>query len=165
MTEPDDRRAVVITLIPGEEYLVLQDPADEDVPDDPAVQELRMRAYELRGKETLDGPTALEVIGTVAGYMASGVVGNATWAMFPAAARWVQRVRSRRAVKPLTSEDVVGRVRGVAAGVLGHVPRSCVVRSILPLEDGWSVVADADGQLIHATFVASRSLVGASVVD
>ena len=96
MTEPDDRRAVVITLIPGEEYLVLQDPADEDVPDDPAVQELRMRAYQLRGKETLDGPTALEVIGTVAGYMASGVVGNATWAMFPAAARWVQRVRSRR---------------------------------------------------------------------
>ena len=95
MSNPDLAQPRVIELIPGEHYLVFTDPSAE-LPDEDAIEELRMIAYAQRKKETLGGPVELEAIATLAQAVATGVVTNYVWEECKAAKEYVSRVRSRR---------------------------------------------------------------------
>jgi hypothetical protein len=128
MINPEPTQPRVIELIPGEHYLVFTDPSAE-LPDEDAIEELRMIAYAQRKKETLGGPVELEAIATLAQAVATGVVTNYVWEGCKAAKEYVSRVRDRHrelkkaaeAAKP-AEEAAKGALEAVQAAGLPGVP-------------------------------------------
>jgi hypothetical protein len=89
----------------------------------------------------------------------TGVVGNAAWSVFPAAAHWLkEHVRSDDAP---TLQDVAGRMRECLA-TLGAVPADLVIADLRQDRDGrwlgefhcagvrYRVTADASGRILRA---------------
>lgn len=74
----------VVRLIANEEFVVVYPEGAGDELDALAIRELRVHAYKRRGKDTLGLPVGVETLETLAEFAASGMVGNAAWALFPA---------------------------------------------------------------------------------
>src|SRR5437763_1455725 len=83
-------RPWIAELIPGEDILLILDPSVE-VPSEDVVEELRIQAYERRDAPTMGTHETVEALQTVAGWAASGVVGNAAFALFPATWAFARR--------------------------------------------------------------------------
>lgn len=135
-----------VELIPGEEYLVIIDPDEGDVPDGETVEELVIQAYERRGTETLSaGQIAGEMLRTLADYMAAGVVGQVALMPFVATVRHVRAWRSR--ARPTRTEEQIVRRCEVAVRQIPEVvgePRTVSVTH--GGENGWTVTVTVGNQ-------------------
>jgi hypothetical protein len=157
----------VLTLIRGEEYVVLCDSDANDVPDRDAFAELRIHAYQCRNKETLGAIEHLQtVVDTVALYAAQGTIGGAAWAAFPAVGRYIQRWRSKERSQ-LADEELPPLVRRVTAGLLGKpvLDLRITAQGRIPEGNGWLVEACADGQDVRLTIEGSGRLISGRVLD
>ncbi len=155
MISGSDRSASVsiVELIPGEHYIVVARAGGDDVPDDDAVEELRILAYARRNKGTLGNP-AEQVAATLAETVAGGILTNSVWAQCEAAARYVSRLRASRRDKRATdgAEEAEGAARRAveALGSAG-VPVSASAATMVGISgigaDGtpWKIAFEAAG--------------------
>jgi len=99
------RRLDLIELIPGEHYLVFFDADPGTLPDEDAIEELRILAYMARDKPVL-GLAEQAVAVTVAEAVSGNLISEAIWERFPAAWRFVRHWRERRkSAAPATAEE------------------------------------------------------------
>jgi hypothetical protein len=140
----------VIELIPGEDVLVIAS-GDSDLPDEDAVAELRMQAYERRDEATL-GTSISSALQTLAEFLVAGVIGNAAWAPFPAAVRYAREwQRRRKAATPILAEQAIARARQVCRVAFGKALPELHTDSVHPLigDEGWRVTLRQDTQTVH----------------
>lgn len=113
-----EMRTRVVELIPGEHYVVFTDSSDA-LPDEDAIEELRIIAYAQRNKGTL-GPAEMQAIETLAETVAAGVFTNAVWAECQAAKDYVGKLRSRRRKGIQKAEEAAKRALEAAQDA--HLP-------------------------------------------
>jgi len=102
-----ETRSRVVELIPDEHYVVFTDGSDV-LPDEDAIEELRILAYAQRNKGTL-GPGSALAIETLAEVVATGVITNAVWAECQEAKRFADKLRSRRRERVHKAEEAAQR--------------------------------------------------------
>jgi hypothetical protein len=140
----------VIELVPGEEVLIIASD-DTELPDNDAVAELRMQAYERRDEATL-GTSIPSALQTLAGFIAAGVIGNAAWAAFPAAVRYAREChRRRKSAGPILAEQAIARARQMCRVAFGKALPELHVDSVHPLigGEGWRVTLSQGAQMVH----------------
>jgi hypothetical protein len=143
--------AHVIELIPGQDSLVLFTEVDDELPDEDAIDELRMHAYERAAAPDLGTPEMVSDALTVAQMMADGVVGAAAWEGLRATKRFVDRWRARDDA-PLASPEATGERALFAARLAGALPAPATapapvpaVGSVVGEPTGWTVTIDVPG--------------------
>jgi hypothetical protein len=173
MTSPDGRSTItegateptfeVVTLIPGEDYLVFVNPGPDDLPDEVTIQELRIQAYQRRNKATLGASDlAVEMVRTLVDYAAAGIVGAVALAPFHATGRYIKQWRAKR--RPTANRT---HVESIAYAAVDKVPLPTgkpTTASIDRAEDsGWHLVLISDGTPIRVTVDPSASAVSVIV--
>jgi len=88
----------VLELVPGEHYVVFFRVADGDLPDEDAVEELKILAHAELGKEVL-GPAETQAVISLAEAVAGGLITNGLWAQCQAAASFVAKRRAAKKAK------------------------------------------------------------------
>ena len=153
-------QAQVVTLIPGEHYVAFFGSEDGILPDDDAVEELRILAYTRRNKETL-GPIGPHDVITLAEAVAGGIITNALWAECQAAARYVKRRRTASHPKPIESpaeatDRALEAIQSPSIPVpTAPSPQTCTVSGIAADGAPWTISCQTDDGPIEVHLDAS----------
>jgi hypothetical protein len=143
----------LIELIPGERYLVFFDADPDTLPDEDAIEELRLMAYMARRKPVL-GPVeqiveaaVLSVAETVSGNLISEAISE----RFPAARRFMRRWRERRkSAAPVTTEEAK-EAAALAAQAVESSSTPPAAPSAVPLLEADIEVPAAEGGTVKVS--------------